>query len=296
MNASPRTPVTLISGPLGSGKTTLLRHLLENVPRKIAIVMNEFGEIGIDGRILQGQNVQIAELEGGCVCCSLLGEFEAAVDEILETAGPDWIVVETTGVAEPDALAFDIQESLPQLRLDGVVVVMDADAMLEFPEIGHTTRLQIDAADTILLNKIDLVPPERVVELSARLSELNARAEVLPTRRCRVDPDLLLGLAGERRIEPPRQRHQNEFETFVLRPGETLRREAFEEFADRLPPEVYRAKGFVRFEEGTCLFNFVAGRWDLEPFEETEPVLVFIGKGVKRKQEEIEGEFAICES
>jgi len=83
--------------------------------------MNEFGEIAIDAKILQGKkNVQMADLGGGCVC-SLLGEFEAAVDEIIATVNPDHIVVETTGVAEPDALVFDIQESLPQVRLDGVV-------------------------------------------------------------------------------------------------------------------------------------------------------------------------------
>jgi G3E family GTPase len=122
-----RTPLTVLTGPLGSGKTTLLRHILTAVPRKIAILMNEFGEIAIDAKILQGKNVEMADLGGGCVCCSLLGEFEAAVDEIIATVNPDHLVVETTGVAEPDALVFDIQESLPQVRLDGVITVMDAD-------------------------------------------------------------------------------------------------------------------------------------------------------------------------
>ncbi|HSR10255.1 MAG TPA: GTP-binding protein, partial [Thermodesulfobacteriota bacterium] len=78
-----RTPITLITGPLGSGKTTLLRHILSSVPKKIAILMNEFGEIAIDSRIVEGKNIRIAELDGGCVCCSLQGEFEAAVNEIL---------------------------------------------------------------------------------------------------------------------------------------------------------------------------------------------------------------------
>ena len=99
-----RTPLTVITGALGSGKTTLLRYILTVVSRKIVILMNEFGEIAIDAKILQGKNVQMADLGGGCVCCSLLGEFEAAVDEIIATVNPDRIVVETTGVAEPDAL------------------------------------------------------------------------------------------------------------------------------------------------------------------------------------------------
>ena len=83
-----RTPMTLITGPLGSGKTTLLRHILTSLNRKIAILMNEFGEISIDGKIIQGKEVQITELGGGCVCCSLQGEFEAAVKEILQVVTP----------------------------------------------------------------------------------------------------------------------------------------------------------------------------------------------------------------
>ena len=84
-----RTPITLVTGPLGSGKTTLLRHILATRPEKIAIVMNEFGEIAIDTKVIEGKNVRIAELGGGCVCCSLLGEFEAAVNEIIKKIAPE---------------------------------------------------------------------------------------------------------------------------------------------------------------------------------------------------------------
>src|SRR5215510_10984968 len=94
----PRTPITLITGPLGSGKTTLLRHILGTRPARIAIVMNEFGELAIDTKVIKGQNIQIAELGGGCVCCALLGEFEAAVTEIIKNVAPEIIVVETTGL------------------------------------------------------------------------------------------------------------------------------------------------------------------------------------------------------
>ena len=101
---SPRTPITLVTGPLGSGKTTLLRHILATRPARIAIVMNEFGEIAIDTKVIQGKNVRIAELGGGCVCCSLLGEFEAAVNEIITRVAPEIIVVETTGWPSPRRL------------------------------------------------------------------------------------------------------------------------------------------------------------------------------------------------
>src|SRR4029450_868920 len=106
----PRTPITLITGPLGSGKTTLLRHILATQREKIAIVMNEFGEIAIDTNVIEGKNVRIAELGGGCVCCSLLGEFEGGVSGVITRVGPEIIIVETTGLAEPEALVFNIQE------------------------------------------------------------------------------------------------------------------------------------------------------------------------------------------
>src|ERR671922_1644915 len=157
-----RIPLTVITGPLGSGKTTLLRHVVATVPQRLAILMNEFGEMAIDSKIITGRNIRLAELGGGCVCCSLLGEFEAAVTEIIEKIAPENVVVETTGLAEPEALVFNIQEALPQCRLDGVVSVIDADMLVRFPELGHTTRLQIEGADILLLNKIDLIEPRQI--------------------------------------------------------------------------------------------------------------------------------------
>src|SRR6059058_1959206 len=194
----PRTPITLITGPLGSGKTTLLRHILATtLVRKMAIVVNEFGEIAIDTKVIEGKNVRIAELGGGCVCCSLLGEFEAAVTEIIEKVAPESIVVETTGLAEPEELVFNIQEALPQCRLDGVVSVIDADMLVRFPELGHTTRLQIEGAHILLLNKIDLVQSAQIEPLETKLRELNPTAAIVRTERCQIDPELLFGIGRE---------------------------------------------------------------------------------------------------
>lgn len=291
-----RTPLTLITGPLGSGKTTLLRHILATVNRKIAILMNEFGEISIDSKIIAGKNVQMADLGGGCVCCSLLGEFEAAVKEIIETVDPDIIVVETTGLAEPDALVFDIQESIPIVRLDGVVAVIDADAMVKYPQIGHTERIQIAAADIILLNKVDLVSEEQLKAIATELQQINEVAQIFPAKRCQIDPDLLFGIGRtEQIIKPPHHVHQPEFTSFVYTTSATLARDCFEAFADSLGADVTRAKGFVRFAENTYLFNFVAGRWDLEEFSQEQTELVFIGKNISARQAEIVNRLKSCE-
>jgi G3E family GTPase len=291
----PRTPVTLITGPLGSGKTTLLRHILEMVSQKIAILMNEFGDIAIDSQIIEGKNIRIADLGGGCVCCSLLGEFEVAVTEVIDTVHPDVIIVETTGVAEPDALMFDIQENLPQVRLDGVVTVADADAMVRYPRLGQTGRVQIEAADIIVLNKVDLVTNEQVAEVTARLRQLNEDAPILPTQRCRVDPDVLFGLSHAHEVSRPQHRHQLEIESFSYVSTATLKRRCFEVFTAGLHPAVVRAKGFVRFPEGTHLFNYVAGRWDLEPFPEKPITLVFIGEHVTQHEAELIEALKRCE-
>jgi len=282
-----RTPITLITGPLGSGKTTLLRHILATRPAKIAVVMNEFGEIAIDSKVVEGKNVRIAELGGGCVCCSLLGEFEAAVNEIIQRVEPDIIVVETTGLAEPEALVFNIQEALPQCRLDGVASVIDADMLVRFPELGHTTRLQIEGADILLLNKIDLVKPRKLSGLGAKLREINPTAAIVRTKRCQIDPAILFGVGREEKVAPPEHKHQPEFESFTFSSEKTFSRDCFERFADGLPASMHRAKGFMLFPDGAQLFNFVAGRWDLEPFETDRTDLVFIGKKIAAKKSEL---------
>ena len=292
-----RTPITLVTGPLGSGKTTLLRHILASRPAKIAIVMNEFGEIAIDTKVIEGKNVRIAELGGGCVCCSLLGEFEAAVTEIIKKVEPEVIVVETTGLAEPEALVFNIQEALPQCRLDGVVSVIDADMLIRFPELGHTTRLQIEGADILLLNKVDLVDAKQIESLETKLGEINPSAQIIRTEHCQIDLELLFGIPQSRKkkVAPPQHEHQPEFESFTFSSYKTFSRDCFERFAEQLPANVIRAKGFVRFHDGAQLFNFVAGRWELEPFENDKTELVFIGKKIAAEKSTIVRALKTCE-
>ena len=289
-----RTPITLISGPLGSGKTTLLRHVLSLQPRRLAILINEFGEIAIDSKILEGKSIRIAELANGCVCCSLQGEFEAAVNETLDTVNPERIIVETSGVAEPDALVFDIQDNLPRVRLDGVITIADADALVRFPRLGHTARMQVEAADMVILNKEDLVSPEALELAREKLQRINGAASIFAAQRCRVDPDLLFGIGREYTLRPPEHLHQPGVESFFFRTPAELDRECFEKVAACLGQKVHRAKGFVRFPEGSYLFNFVSGRWELEPFPGENTVLVFIGQGLRERESEILARLRDC--
>jgi len=181
------------------------------------------------------------------------------------------------------------------VRLDGVVTVADADAMVRYPRLGQTGRAQIAAADIILLNKADLVPAEQVAEVAARLRQLNEDAPILPTQRCQVDPEVLFGISQAHEIDQPQHRHQLSMESFSYLSAATLERNCFEALVEGLGPAVVRAKGFVRFPEGTYLFNYVAGRWDLEVFVEKPTTLVFIGEHVTQHEADLVDALKRCE-
>jgi G3E family GTPase len=165
-----KVPVTIITGYLGSGKTTLLRNIASESQIKIAILMNEFGEIAIDSKVVKGKNIEMAELSGGCVCCSLSGEFEAAIGEILEKVKPSWIIVETTGVAEPSTLASSVVDNIEGVKLDAIITIVDLDSLVRFPKLGHTGIEQIEMADLLILNKKDLIDKGKLHEIKEKIS------------------------------------------------------------------------------------------------------------------------------
>jgi G3E family GTPase len=291
----PRTPISLITGALGSGKTTLLRQILNDTDQRLAVLMNEFGEIAIDSRILPGENLRIIELAGGCVCCELTGEFEAAVDEIIARFRPELIVVEATGVADADTLAYEVQENLPQVRLDSVIHIIDAYASIEHPEIGYTARSQLQQADILLINKIDLVEPAAVEGIERQVRQYNDRALLLRCIRGNVERPVLFGLHMLPR-ELPRPQHSGvRLESFAYATDQGMDRARFAQLIAGLPPEVYRAKGFVRLDGHPYLFNYVAGRMDLEEFPADTIQLVFIGPRLTLIREAIVARLRSCE-
>ncbi len=295
MNMEARTPITIVTGSLGSGKTTLLRRILETTGRRLAILMNEFGEIAIDSRVISGRNVQMIELAGGCVCCSLTGELEAAVEEIIVTVRPELIVLEATGVAEADALVYEVEDNIPSVRLDGVVTIVDAYVTVKFPQMGYTTRTQVESADIILVNKIDLVTADELAQVEEQVRRFNSRATFFRSVRCDMDTSLLFGLGIGKREAFTTPQHMGEFQSVVFTSGKVINRDRFSEFVECLPETVYRAKGFVRFDDGSSLFNYVAGRAELEEFPANKTELVFIGRGISGIGESLLQGLAACE-
>lgn len=292
-----RTPITLITGSLGCGKTTLLRRILRSYTGlRLAVLMNEFGEIPIDSQVIRGENVEIVELAGGCVCCSLTGEFEAAVREIIAKAEPGIIVVEATGLAEADALVYEVEDNLPGVRLDSVICIVDAYMSIRHPYVGYTARTQLSVADIVLINKIDLVTTDEVKEVEAQVREYNLDAVLFKTVGCDVDPQLLFGLDLEDRPLFTSTRGDSDFQSFVYSTEALLDEERFNEFVAELPDAVYRAKGFIRFPGKSRLFNYVVGRGDLEEFPAERTQVVFIGRGLDELQESILEDLKGCEA
>lgn len=198
--------VNLLFGFLGSGKTTLAKHLLARPSNsvKTAIIVNEFGEVGVDGEILRGNNIDVVELNSGCLCCTLRGSLMMAVEELRDKAKVQRVIVEATGIAQPAELLETLAEFTGDRRLDigPLVTVVDCAKMAKLESmLGDFYLDQIENADIIIANKIDLATPEQLEEATRRIRELNPEAEIMFAEQGRVPPERLFGEAGSDLLE-----------------------------------------------------------------------------------------------
>ena len=229
MTTQRKIPATIVTGFLGAGKTTLIRHVLENAgDRRLALIINEFGDVGVDGEILRACGVEncpeenIVELANGCLCCTVADDFLPAIEALLaHEKRPDHIIIETSGLALPKPLvkAFDWPAIRSKLTVDGVIAVIDGKAVAEGrfvddPDAVARTRAetaiidhenpleevfedQLACADLIILNKTDLLDSVEEKSVSASLTGLaRSTASVLRTRQGRINPTALLGLSA----------------------------------------------------------------------------------------------------
>ncbi|MCC8942331.1 putative GTP-binding protein YjiA [Bradyrhizobium ivorense] len=189
--ASQKIPVTVLTGYLGAGKTTLLNRILsENHGKKYAVIVNEFGEIGIDNDLIIGADEEVFEMNNGCVCCTVRGDLVRIMDGLMKRKGKfDAIIVETTGLADPAPVAqtFFVDEDVQKnARLDAVVTVADAKWLSDRLKDAPEAKNQIAFADVIVLNKTDLVSKPELAEVEARIRGINPYAKLHRTERCQV--------------------------------------------------------------------------------------------------------------
>jgi G3E family GTPase len=206
---SGKTPVTVLTGYLGAGKTTLLNRILsEDHGKRYAVIVNEFGEIGIDNDLIVGADEEVFEMNNGCVCCTVRGDLIRVVQGLAKRKGGfDAIIVETTGLADPGPVAqtFFVDEDVKaRTRLDSVTTVVDAKHILLRLSDSREAREQIAFADQIVLNKIDLVSEGDLRLIEARLRRMNPLAPIHRAQRSNVPLEAILGRGGfdlERIIE-----------------------------------------------------------------------------------------------
>lgn len=312
---SNRIPVHLICGFLGSGKTTLLRRILAEQPaaEKLVVLVNEFGDLGIDGSLLGGFDSEVLELTNGCICCVLKVDFIASMRDLIQTFSPERIVVEASGLAETG----DLSKAVEQLAKDtdafvaSVANVVDAEILEHRDMMGPLFFNQIKQGDLLILNKTDLVNASMIPELTEALMEINPKARVIPVVHCAVDRTTILAPLREPKSEeelisdlkatpqdilpdliktPDREDTSHEhhhdhcdFVSFAYQSEDTLNPECLNAFLKELPWEIFRLKGYIRLPEGSHVLNYTYRRPEFTPNSEDRPnKLVFIGWKVKK--------------
>src|SRR4051812_27304926 len=195
---SDKIPVTVLTGYLGAGKTTLLNRILsEPHGKKYAVIVNEFGEIGIDNELVVGADEEVFEMNNGCICCTVRGDLIRIIEGLMRRKGKfDAIIVETTGLADPAPVAqtFFVDENVGRrTKLDAVVTVADAKWLKDRLKDAPEAKNQIAFADVILLNKTDLVKPDELADVEARIRGINPYAKVHRTERSNIPIKEVLG-------------------------------------------------------------------------------------------------------
>jgi G3E family GTPase len=297
-SSNTKLPVTIITGFLGSGKTTLLNYILQNFEAyKVAVLVNEFGDINIDSQFLIAVEEDMIELTNGCICCTINDNLADAVHRVLDRQGRiDYLILETTGVADPlpIALTFLGTELRDLTQVDAIVTVVDAETFTAEHYNSGAAMNQILYGDIVLLNKTDLVPEERVDELEGYLHSVKERARILRSEHGKVPLSLILDVnlseasssTATLTAAAPSSKHLSNdgFMSVSFQSDRPLSIKKFQQFLDyQLPDTVFRAKGVLYFAESPKrhLFQLSGKRFTIDDSEWTtvpKNQMVLIGR------------------
>ncbi|WP_310428636.1 GTP-binding protein [Chamaesiphon sp. VAR_48_metabat_135_sub] len=273
-------PVTIVTGFLGSGKTTLLNHILTNQQGlKIAVIVNEFGDIDIDSQLLVAVDENMVQLANGCICCTINQGLVDAVKAIASrTELVDYLVIETTGIADPLPImrSFTTTDLSQITRVDSVLTVVDVSSFTSQHYGSEAALNQLIFGDIILLNKTDLVTADIVAKLENYIRSISQNARIITTEHGRVPLPLILDVGVNHRdtaLSLPESSHEHshhlENDGFIAVSFESiypLILDKFQNFLDRLSPDVYRAKGILQFQGSQLrhIFQMSGKRYEME--------------------------------
>ena len=303
-------PVTILTGYLGAGKTTLLNRILTHEHgKKVAVIVNEFGEVGIDNQLVIDADEEIFEMNNGCICCTVRGDLIRIIGNLMRRRDKfDHLVIETTGLADPAPViqTFFVDEEIQtQLDLDAVVTVVDAKHIWEHWDSDEAQE-QIAFANVILLNKTDLVSPEELEKLEQKIRDMNGMVKIYRTQNSEVEMDAVLGvkafdLEQALEIDPEflgEDAHEHDESVFsfaIVESGEVDLEKLnawLTELLQTQGPNIFRMKGILNVagEDNRFVFQGVHmifdGRPDRpwKPEESRKNELVFIGRNLDSKQ------------
>jgi G3E family GTPase len=267
-------PYTIIGGYLGAGKTTLLNELLRNNRGlRLAVLVNDFGDINIDADLVVNNDGETINLASGCICCSLADGFMQALSRLRDKADDiDHIIVEASGVSNP--VKIGQYGAILRYGLAGIIVLADAEQIQDKAAnkyVGDTVIRQLRGADLLVLNKVDLVSPEQLAEVRAWLAEVAPGIRIVEATYGKVPLSILLG--NSRRTddledENHSTNHDQEYDTWSFKSDIPLNGNCFKSLVTSLPHGVLRAKGVLYLQEDPELqyvFQLVGKRWRIEP-------------------------------
>lgn len=260
--------VTVIGGYLGAGKTTLVNSILHTSDERMAVIVNDFGDIGIDADLIEQHDGTTISLQNGCVCCTMADGLAAALAAIADLSPrPERLVIEASGVADPAGVAA--YAHAPGMRLDAVVVVADAESIRETTKdryVGDLVRRQLEAADLIVLNKVDLVETALAAEIRAWIETINDSGIVVDAEQAWVPRELLFGIPQAGSHTTTSSAEAVNFSTRTLTSDSPVTRDDLEQLLSALPPSTVRVKGFVWLAERSdraMILQAVGRRWSL---------------------------------
>jgi len=294
-------PILLVTGFLGAGKTTLVNHILQQADgRRIAAVVNDFGAINIDAELIAGAEDGVVSLANGCICCSLEGDLLRTLANLLRrTPRPEAIVIETSGVADPEDIIRNLMDPVIWREAPLETVLCVADAASPEADLGDPLLLsQLRAADLVALSKSDLVDKPIFEARRRALSQINRRAALVEVTRGDIPLDLVFPEVGtpRQRTTRPKRPSIDRFESFNWTSEEPISLAGFQQAIGRLAPRLIRAKGLLdTVEKPDCryLFQLAGGRATLAPLDRDDPRqggtrVVFIAEIDKIAQPEID--------